>query len=77
MNLHDGDLPYDPKPRDDETGEDWKARMRRYSESEDRTLREVMDARPKMNFWERMACCCGCVFIIPVPLALFGLVFGL
>lgn len=43
-------------------------------EKDQRTLREVLRERP-MTPWDRFACCCGCFLFIPIPLALFGLLF--
>lgn len=43
-------------------------------EDDQRTLRQAMRERP-MNAWEKFACCCGCFLLIPVPMALFGLLF--
>lgn len=50
--------------------------LREFSQRDQRTFKQMMSDQPKMNVWEKFACCCGCIFIIPVMLVPLGLLFA-
>ena len=50
------------------------SRLRKFAEGDKRTWSQVR-ADSKTTAWEKFACCCGCVLIIPVPLAIIGALF--
>lgn len=68
------DMPQYGVPEDDEKRSRLDG-LREFSQKDQRTFREVMRENP-MSAWQKFACCCGCFLLIPIPLALLGLLFA-
>lgn len=73
--MDEDQTPYGMRP-DDQSGQSGKSRLeglRDFANSDQRTFKQMWSEQPKMNIWERFCCCCGCILIVPVPLAILGM----